>query len=100
MPRGGGRNSGGENIQHFSHLRLRVNGQGNLLGNLISLDDVRSSPVPTTVMASSTNIEPTRLVNFVEQRARYELYTDEINEWFRINRIIIYLKDYGSEYPM
>src|SRR5690242_14578945 len=100
MPRGGGRSSGGENIQHFSHVRLRVQGQGNLLGKLLSLDDVRESPIPTTVMSPVTRIEPTRLVNFVEQRARVELYHDELNEWMRINRIIIYVKDYGSEYPM
>lgn len=101
MPKGMPRSQGssGENIQHFSHLRVRVVGSGILRGKLYSLDDVRSKDIPNYTMASSSRIEPTLLTNFVEQRVRYKIYTNAENEWFRINRIIIYLKDFGSEYP-
>lgn len=92
--------SSGENIQHFSHLRLRVVGSGVLRGTLVSLDDVRSRAIANYTMASVTRIEPTLLTNFVEQRARLKLETTGINEYMRINRIIIYLKDYAAEYPM
>lgn len=92
--------SSGENIQHFSHIRLRVVGAGVLRGQLTSLDNIRSVTIPNYTMASASRIEPTLLTNFVEQRARLKLETTAINEWMRINRIIIYLKDYAAEYPM
>lgn len=102
MPKGMPRSQGssGENIQHFSHLRLRVVGSGTLKGVLYSLDDVRSLDIPNYTLASVSRIEPTLLTNFVEQRARYKIYVTEENEWFRVNRIVVFLKDYGSEYPM
>jgi hypothetical protein len=102
MPKGMPRSQGssGEAIQHFSHLRLRVVGSGVLRGALYSLDDVRTRALPNYTMASLSRIEPTILTNFVEQRARYKFYTTDENEWFRINRVIVFLKDYGSEYPM
>lgn len=102
MPKGMPRSQGssGENIQHFSHLRLRVVGAGTLRGILYSLDDVRSKSLPNYTLAATNRIEPTLLTNFVEQRVRYKIYTTDENEWFRINRIIVYVKDFGSEYPM
>lgn len=101
MPKGMPRSQGssGENIQHFSHLRLRVVGSGNLRGTLYSLDDVRSRVLPVKPITPTSRIEPTILTNFVEQRARYKMYTTDENEWFRVNRIIVFMKDFGSEYP-
>lgn len=102
MPKGMPRSQGssGEAIQHFSHLRLRVVGSGALKGQLLSLDDVKIKDLPNATMAPIARIEPTVLTNFVEQRARVKFYTTEENEWFRINRIIVFIKDFGSEYPM
>ncbi len=98
MPRSQG--SGGENIQHFSHLRIRVVGNGTLKGKLISLDDSYSVDLPDKTLSTVTDIEPTILTNFVTQRARIKFYTTEENEWIRVNRILVFLRDYGSEYPM
>lgn len=92
--------STGENIQHVSHIRLRVIGSGVLRHTLYSLDDIRSTSVPNLTMQSATNREPTKLANFVEQRVSLEGKTTDINEYLRINRIIIFFKEYGSEYPM
>lgn len=98
MPRSQG--SAGENIQHFSHIRLRAQGEGDLKFNMISLDPAYFVQLPTLAMESVTHIEPTVLTNFVVQRAALEFYTTEESEYMRINRVIIFLKDYGSEYPM
>ena len=102
MPKGMPRSQGsaGENIQHFSHIRLRITGAGVLKGTLYSLDDVRTKTVPNYPMSPLARIEPTLLTNFVEQRMRYKLYTTEEGEWMRVNRVIIFVKDYGAEYPM
>lgn len=98
MPRSQGSTS--EAIQHFSHLRARVVGSGTLKGQMISLDDTYFTNLPETTLAAVTDIEPTILTNFVTQRARIKFYTTEENEWMRFNRIIVFLKDFGSEYPM
>ncbi len=98
MPRS--QKSSGENIQHWSHLRLRVVGEGTLKGQLSSLDDIQTVDIPNYPLASVNRIEPTLLTDLVTQRARYKIYTTEENEWFRVNRLIFFLKDYGSEYPM
>lgn len=97
MPRSQG--SAGENIQHFSHLKVRVIGSGILRGQLISLDDTYLVDLPNTTMKVVNDIEPTILTNFVTQRARIKFYTTDINEWMRFNRVIVYTKDFGSEYP-
>ncbi len=102
MARGVARSQGsaGENIQHFSHLRMRLQGEGNLKTKLISLDPAYFVQNADQLMASVTDIEPTILTNFVTQRAAIEFFTTEENEYLRINRVIVFLRDYGSEYPM
>lgn len=92
--------SSGENIQHFSHLRLRVQGEGILKGQLISLDPTYTTDLPNTTMAAVAEIEPTILTNFVTQRAGVKFYTTEEGEWMRVNRVIVFLRDFGAEYPM
>jgi hypothetical protein len=89
----------GENISHFGSIRIRLNGTGNLKMSVFSLDDVRSKTLVPFTMATSTRIIPTRIVNFMEQRAAFELKTTEMDEKFRINRIVIYMKEVFTSYP-
>ena len=91
--------SGGENIVHFNGVRMRVVGSGNLLMSLYSLDDVRSFTLVPFTLASTTRFEPFRLANFMEQRASLEIKTTAINEWFRINRVLVYAKPTFVDYP-
>lgn len=88
----------GENIQHFGAIRLRVNGTGNLKPKFLSLDDVRTLDLVPIIMATLTDREPTRLANFMSQRARLRLGTTEKDEIFKINRVIIFVKETYSEY--
>lgn len=94
-----GQDSQGENITHFTAVRMRLQGGGFLDMDLNSLDDTQTQQLTPFIMVSATNIQPTRLCNFVQQRASLRISTDEINEWFRINRIIIYVKEHGTSYP-
>lgn len=102
MGRGTARSEGssGENIQHFSHVRFRVVGSGLLRTTLGTLDDARTKVNTPFNMDAGNGIEPTILTNFVTQRASLKFEVTGINEWFRINRTIIFIKDFGSEYPM
>ena len=101
MPKGAvlSESSSGEGISHFGAIRIRLNGNGNLKMQVFSLDDVRSKTLVPLAMADKTRIIPTRLVNFMEQRATFELKTTEIDEEFRIHRIIIFMKEVFTSYP-
>lgn len=91
--------SSGESISHFAAIRVRVNGTGSLKMAVYSLDDVKSKILVPLTMQPQNRIIPTRLVNFTEQRASFELKTTEINEKFRINRIVIFTKEVFTSYP-
>lgn len=91
--------SSGENISHFAAIRVRVNGLGDLKMAVYSLDNVRNKTLIPFKMALTSRIIPTRLVNFSEQRAFFELKTTKIDEKFRINRVIIFMKELYSSYP-
>jgi hypothetical protein len=101
MPRGAtlGEKSSGENISHFTGLRIRVTGVGNLQLKVYSLDDIRSQDIAPLTMQTATDKIPTRLCNFTTQRASFELKTTEMDEHFRINRIVIYSKEVATSYP-
>ena len=101
MPQGAAlsEQSSGESISHFAAIRIRLVGVGNLLMSVYSLDDVRSKTLVPFVMSLTARIIPTRIVNFMEQRAAFELKTTVIDEKFRINRIIIFSKEVFKSYP-
>lgn len=101
MPKGAAISEGssGENISHFAAIRIRVNGTGNLNMKVSSLDGIRTKTLVPFVMQTLTRIIPTRIVNFMEQRASFQLQTTEMNEYFRINRIVIFMKEKFTSYP-
>jgi hypothetical protein len=101
MPKGTARPGGsvGEVVNHFNAIRMRVVGHGNLKMTMYSLQDIRYQQLSDLPMSLATNIQPTRLSNFIEQRASLRIGTQSINDYFRINRIIIYTKTIASEYP-
>lgn len=95
-----GRNSFIGDILHTVAVRLRVNGSGNLRLFLRSLDDVYNSALKPQVMATLTNIEPTILANFNEQRTQLQIITIAINERFLISKIVVFVKPVASGYPI
>lgn len=94
-----GKESSGENITHFTAVRMRLTGSGNLDMTLYSMDDVNSQALVPFVMASATNIQPTRLCNFNEQRASLYLSVDVIDEWFNIKRIMLFTAEHATSFP-
>ena len=91
--------SSGENITHFAAIRVRVNGAANLQVKVFSYDDVRSKTLVAIPVIQQNRKILTRLVNFSEQRASFELKTTAIDEVFRINRITIFGKEVFTGYP-
>jgi hypothetical protein len=101
MPKGAAlsEQSSGESISHFAAIRIRLVGTGNLKMKVYSLDNVREKTLVPFTMQVTNRIIPTRLVNFMEQRAAFELKTTEMDEKFRINRIVLFMKEVYTSYP-
>lgn len=86
-------------IVHYTSVRMRITGSGLLKMRMLSQDDIYISVLHPFTMQAATNIRPTRLMNFQHQRAALEGKTENINEWFSINKIVIYAKEVFSDYP-
>ena len=86
-------------INHYGAVRLRLNGNGSLRLKLISLDGVIESTLLPLTMSSASNIEPTRICNFNQQRAQLEIKTTAIDERFFISKIVIYTQPVAENYP-
>lgn len=95
----GNLSSSQDNIIHYTSVRMRIIGSGSLDMTMFSQDDVFSSALVPFTMRATTNIRPTRLMNFQHQRAALRCSTDTINEWFHINKIVIYAKEVFVDYP-
>ena len=93
------RDEGAEDILHFGAIKLRVNGNGNLIPTLYDLDDQHSQILLSMIMSSGPGREPLRLSNFITQGARLKLETTAIDETMKVNRIIVFVKGMWSEYP-
>lgn len=101
MPKGMTKSHGssGENISHFNAVRMRVIGQGSLKLTMHSMQSIRTKQLVDIPMSMQTNKQPIRLANFMEQRAALEISTNSINDYFRINRIIVFSREVFTEYP-
>lgn len=90
---------GGEQINHFGGITLRVSGAGVLRPKFYGLDGNLTYNLPTYTMGATPGRAPFVLANFVNQRARLELKTTAINERFKVNRIIIHVKPIFTSFP-
>ena len=93
------KNSGGEYEHHVVSIRMRVTGSGNMDLALTDYDDIQTQTLVPITMAATTRIEPLRLANFQSQRIRLVGSVSEIDEWFQIQRILIFAKPVAQEYP-
>lgn len=88
-----------EVINHYGAVRLHVKGSGSLRLALYSLDDVKSTTLLPLTMQALTNIQPNRLSNFTQQKARLEIKTTAINETFEISKIIVFVRPVAKSFP-
>lgn len=91
--------SGGEYEHHVVGVRLRCTGSGTLKLSLSDLDDVQTQSLADLTLSATTRFEPTRLANFQSQRIRLTGKVIEKDEYFEIQRIIIFAKPVAVEYP-
>jgi hypothetical protein len=100
MPKGAAISEGssGDNISHFAAIRIRVVGTGNLKMSVGCLG-VRSKTLVPFVLQTTNRMLMTRIVNFMETRAFFQIQTTEMDEYFRINRIVVFMKEKFTSYP-
>ncbi len=94
--------SGGFNgeLIHLGAVRFRVLGEGILQIDSHSLDESsNTSALPNLGMLTATNREPVSLANFIDQRIQVEIGTEEIDEWFEISKIVMFIRQVGTGYP-
>lgn len=88
-----------ESILHFGAVSLRINGTGICRMTLIGLDDSKTKTLNTLAMQASPGKEPTVLTNFNSQRARLKMLTSTLDEYMRVNRVILWVKEVATSYP-
>jgi hypothetical protein len=88
-----------EVINHYGAVRMRVTGSANLQMTLFSFDETQSFTLLPVTIQSKTNIEPNRLSNFTQQRAKLMIKTTGLGESFLISKIIIFTKPVAESYP-
>lgn len=88
-----------DNIVHFTSVRMRIIGSGQLDMTMYSQDDIYSQDLSPFTMRAATNIRPNRLMNFQHQKVQLKGSTDVIGEWFSINKIVFYAKEVFADYP-
>lgn len=90
---------GGQYINHFGQVRIRVTGSGVMEASLLSLDDVETKQLADITLSATTPRYVNQLVNFETQKARLKLITTELGATFFIRQISIYVKPVGTNYP-
>jgi hypothetical protein len=90
---------GEEVINHYGAVRLRVKGTAQLQLTLLSLDETQANVLVPIQINSLTNIEPNRLANFTQQRAKLQIAVTNINENFIISKIIVFIKPVAKSWP-
>lgn len=90
----------GETICHYNGIRIRAIGEGDLNLSLKSLDELQEYEMVPLTLSTTSYKEPTRLANFMSQRAKLVGGTTAFEENFRITRIVIMIKpQVFTEYP-
>jgi len=88
-----------ESILHFGAVTFRLNGTGKLNLTLFSMDKAESFTAAPLNMQTVAPREPTRLVNFNQQRALYRVDTAEFDDYMKIQRIIMWVKELWTQFP-
>jgi hypothetical protein len=93
------KSGGEETVNHYGLVRLRVNGAAQLRMTLFSLDRIISNVLVPVPLKSQTYLEPTRLSNMTQQRAKLQITTTGLGEYFRISKIVIFVKPVAKSWP-
>ena len=90
---------GGSSILHAVGVKVRVVGTGNLIPTWFGFNNIRTKElVPIAMNATDAKVRA-RLGSFNSQGIKIKFETRVINEVFKINDIIPFVKPIATEYP-
>ena len=90
---------GGQYINHFGSIRLRVTGSGTLNAKLVSMNTTTESILANITLQSTTPRYINQLANFNQQKAQLVLQTTDLNAYFFLRQIIFYVKPVAESFP-
>lgn len=90
---------GGQYINHFGAVRMRITGSGSLKCRLISMDTTTEQVLTSLTLQAQNARYPNQLANFNQQKAQIEIKTTELNETFLLRQILIYTKPIFNSFP-
>lgn len=85
---------------HCGATRMRITGSGTFKQTLSCLDNTASEVMPTLAMSSTPGKEIITLSGFIADRICLRGEVTDIDEWFNISKITIYVKPIATGYPL
>lgn len=78
---------------------MRVSGSASLKMTLFSLDETVSDVLLPIPLQSTTDVEPNRLANLTTQRAKLRIQISNIDETFKISKLILFVRPVAKSWP-
>lgn len=92
-------NNNESDVLHFTGTRIKASGQGSLHQLFQSLDYIQTEQLNDIILRTSNNLVPFSLANFIDQQANVRVYMDTIEDFMKIDQIIIFYKKLFTGYP-
>lgn len=91
--------AGQELINHYNGIKLAVEGVGYLRVRLLSKSGVKEVTLAPLGMSPLNDRHEFIKANFRQARVQVELKIIDIDEYFRIDKIVVYYKPVATSYP-
>jgi hypothetical protein len=86
-------------ILHFGSVRLRVYGSGTLYGTMYSYDGATSDVLAPYTLSSVPGVEKNLISFMTGERSYLNLSLNNVNDWFKINKIRFFTNKLWEEVP-
>jgi len=86
-------------INHLGLVRGMFSGEGNLLVTAFSFNQKEFKISAPIILEEAPDKLAETLSNFKKQLIQVEFAVDEIDEWFRVSSVIVFIKPVETSYP-
>jgi hypothetical protein len=86
-------------VSHYAGTRMGISGQGTVKQVLQSVDYIHTLQFGNNILRTSNNRSPFSLANFVDQHASVRIYMDQLDDFMRVDQLIIFIKPVFTDYP-
>lgn len=86
-------------ISHYAGTRIGMTGQGTIKQIFQSADYINTLQFGNVILRTSNNRSPFSLANFTDQHAALRVYMDQLDDYMRVDKIVIFAKPVFTGYP-